>query len=175
MHCDISTMLYHNQIVYWFSVFFVVRCFLMDNGWAASEIPGSAGWPTVMHWRLLTAPSQWRPLLKYPGKSAVSAAFFSEHHYWEENLEGLSGGTLPLPLGGAAKSWFLARRTWWQTEKKAGARTGRAVGWGWWRGGEVEGERRWRSWLGSLTDWAAAALLLGAPWKRWELAGIDDW
>ena len=29
-------------------------------------------------------------------------------------------------------------------------------------------------WLGSLTDWVAAVLLLGAPGKRWELAGIDD-
>ena len=123
-----------------------------------------------MHWRLLTAPSPLAaPLLKYPGKSAVSAAFFlGPEHYWEENLEGLSGGPLPLPLGAAAKSWFLARRTWWQTEKKAG-RTGRAVGWGMGNGGE-EGEKVEKQAAAGLAPWQTG-LLLSCCWAPQEKGG----
>ena len=134
-----------------------------DRSWSAKAVcaqsrQGSGGgWPTVMHWRLLTAPCPPAVAIKISGKSRARCLF--SRHYWEENLEGLSGGPLPLPLGGAAKSWFLAR-TWW------------LVGQAGWVDGGAAGGGLAGSWL---THWLAAELVLGPAGKRWELAAIDDW
>ena len=70
---------------------------VFDQQWLACK--SSPGFSRVTNRHALTPPngSQWRPLLKYPGKSAPCRQLFSRH-YWEENLGGCQAGPSPSRL-----------------------------------------------------------------------------